>query len=72
MWGVWGWGGGAGFLFGWVGFCFVLFSSCATSGGETQASPVFLGGAVMELACACLLVCLFADQSSGQPGVVLL
>lgn len=62
-WGCW--------VFVWlVGVFLVLFSSCATSGGKTQASPLFLGGAVMELACACLLVRLFAAQSSGQPRVV--
>ena len=65
MCGVWGWGGGAGFLVGWLGVFLVLFSSCATSGGKMQASPLFLGGAVMESACACLLVHHFPAQSSG-------
>lgn len=37
-------------LVGW--FFLVLLSSCATSGGKTQASPLFLGGAVMEFVCA--------------------
>jgi len=54
-----------------VGAFLVLFSSCATSGGKTQASPLFLGGVAVELACACLLVRLFAAQSSGQPRAVL-
>lgn len=41
MWDVWGSGEGAGFLFDWSGGILVLFSSCSTSGGNTQLSPVF-------------------------------
>lgn len=73
MWGVWGWGGCAGFLFSWLGLVLFCFQAVPQVEGKHRLhSPLFLGGAVMELTCACLLVCLFAAQSSGQPRVVLL
>lgn len=48
-------------------FFFGLFSSRATSEGKMQPSLLFLRGTVMELACVCLRMCLFAGQSSEQP-----
>lgn len=67
MWDVWGWGKGAGFSFGCFGGILVLFSSCTTSEGNMQLSPVFSGSC-----CVCLLVCLCAGQSSGADRAELL
>lgn len=66
MLGVWSWGGPTGFLFVW-GFWEVVFKLCHKWREQRRLHLLFLGAAVVELACVCLCVSLL-PRAVGSPG----